>query len=246
MNFLVEKKQVNEVSKVIAIDGPSGSGKSTIAKMVAAELSLIYLDTGAMFRALGYILNQTDIDLTQPVLNEAESSKMKSILENLTFEYGVNNDILIRIDGEDLTQKIREHEVSGLASLVSKYGIVRDYLKIKQREIVIDQASVLEGRDIGTVVFPNAALKIFLTADAQVRALRRYEQLIEKDEKNRANYSVKQILNDIEQRDKQDKERAIAPLIRAHDAIEIDTSFLDITGVKSKIIDLFMAKKSSF
>lgn len=233
-------------SKVIAIDGPSGSGKSTIAKLVASELGLTYLDTGAMFRALGYVLNNTTIDYSKDGLDAIELSETQKILSNINFEYGVSEEVLIRIDGVDLTSKIREHQVSLLASQVSRFAVIRQFLKEKQREIAKQKPSVLEGRDIGTVIFPNAALKVFLTADSKVRAERRYEQLVEKDSANKDKFSVQQILEDIEERDRQDKERDIAPLTQADDAVAIDTSHMDIISVKNKIIELYNQRKELF
>jgi cytidylate kinase len=237
---------MSDKSKVIAIDGPSGSGKSTIAKLVAEQLGLTYLDTGAMFRALGYVLSKSDIDYSQEGIDSTEIYETQKILSELNFEYGVDDKILIRIDGEDLTEKIREHQVSALASQVSKFAVIRQYLKEKQREIAKLKPSVLEGRDIGTVIFPNAALKIFLTADPKVRAQRRYEQLIEKDPVNKDKFSVEQILADIEARDEQDKQREIAPLVKADDAVAIDTSALDIDSVKNKIIELYYERQEHF
>lgn len=237
---------MSDKSKVIAIDGPSGSGKSTIAKLVAEQLGLTYLDTGAMFRALGYVLSKSDIDYSQEGIDTTEIYETQKILSELNFEYGVDDKILIRIDGEDLTEKIREHQVSALASQVSKFAVIRQYLKEKQREIAKLKPSVLEGRDIGTVIFPNAALKIFLTADPKVRAQRRYEQLIEKDPVNKDKFSVEQILADIEARDEQDKQREIAPLVKADDAVAIDTSALDIDSVKNKIIELYNERQEHF
>lgn len=232
--------------KVIAIDGPSGSGKSTIAKIVSNKLKLTYLDTGAMFRAIGYSINKLNIDYSKMKLSDEEHNAVQTLLEELNFEYGVDENILIRVDGEDLTQKIREHEVSTLASLTSKFSQVRNYLKDKQRQIARQKASVLEGRDIGTVIFPNAAVKIFLTADPKVRAQRRYTQLIENDASNKSKYSVESIMKDIEQRDAQDANRKIAPLTKADDAISIDTSYLSIEEVANRIIEAYNNKKELF
>ena len=227
------------MSKVIAIDGPSGSGKSTIAKKVANLLNLTYLDTGAMFRALGYSIKKENILFS-------ETEKINAFLETVKFEYGVNEKILIRINDEDLTHKIREHEVSKLASEVSQVTVVRDYLKNAQRKIGQEKASILEGRDIGTVIFPDAHLKFFLTADPKIRAQRRYEQLVEKDAANAEKYSVEGILKDIEDRDTKDKERAVAPLVKAEDAFEIDTSHKTIEEIISIISEKYESKKELF
>jgi cytidylate kinase len=232
--------------KVIAIDGPSGSGKSTIAKIVSNKLSLTYLDTGAMFRAIGYFVSKLDIDFSKMELTNSEIKLVEELLESLDFEYGVNENILIRVNGEDLTEKIREHEVSKLASLTSKFPQVRNYLKTKQRDIATVKPSVLEGRDIGTVIFPNAAIKIFLTADPVVRAERRYSQLVQKNSLNKDKYSVEKIKEDIEDRDAQDANRTIAPLVKASDAIEIDTSNLSIEEVAEIIIEAYNNKKEFF
>lgn len=231
--------------KVIAIDGPSGSGKSTIAKLVARRLGLTYLDTGAMFRALGYCLRSLDLDLSKGLSSE-ESELVANYLSDLNFEYGVDDKILIRINNEDLTEKIREHEISKLASMVSKFEEVRNYLKKIQRKIASEKKSVLEGRDIGTIIFPNAAVKIYLTADARVRAERRYEQLIEQDNNNKDKFTLEEILEDIETRDKHDKNRDIAPLVKAEDAIEIDTSFLTVDEVAERIISEYNNRRNIF
>ena len=232
--------------KVIAIDGPSGSGKSTIAKMVSSANGLTYLDTGAMFRAVAYSLKDLDIDFTKQDLTSSESSEIQKYLKSLDFEYGISEEILIRLNGEDLTSIIREHSVSEMASHTSKFSLIRNYLKDKQRDIASQKASVLEGRDIGTVIFPSAAVKIFLTASADERAKRRYEQLAEKDIKNKDLYSAQGILEDIEKRDAQDMNREIAPLTCADDAIEIDTTKLTIEEVVSLITKEFNLKKELF
>lgn len=216
--------------KVIAIDGPSGSGKSTVAKIVATKLKLTYLDTGSMFRAIGYMLVNDNIDY------EKDDQLVKEYLNQLDFEYGLDENTLIKINGINLTEKIREHEVSKLASMVSKSNAVREYLKFIQRNIASKKPSVLEGRDIGSVIFPNAALKIYLTAESKVRAERRYKELCEKDSENQEKYSIKSIQKDIETRDYHDKNREIAPLVKADDAIEVNTSFISIEEVAERII----------
>lgn len=232
--------------KVIAIDGPSGSGKSTIAKIVAQKLNLTYLDTGAMFRSLAYVLDAMPIDFSKSELSSSETDQIQYFLNQMNFEYGVSADILIRVNGEDLTSKIREHQVSAMASKVSKFSIVRDFLALKQRQIASSRASILEGRDIGTVIFPKAALKIFLTASPEIRAQRRYDQLVEKDPVNKEKYDVKSIAQDIFERDQQDQKRAIAPLKKADDAIEIDTSAMGIEEVCEQIISEYHKKKNLF
>jgi cytidylate kinase len=227
------------MSKVIAIDGPSGSGKSTIAKLVSEKLSLVYLDTGAMFRGLGYSIKKSNINFEDHV-------EIDSFLKNVKFEYGVDKDILIRINDEDLTSIIRQHEVSKLASEVSQVPSIRTFLKEAQREIASSRPSILEGRDIGTVIFPKAVLKFFLTADPRVRAQRRLDQLIEKDITNKDKFSVESILEDIETRDKTDQARAVAPLLKAEDAIAIDTSNQTVEEIINFIMSKFKEKEELF
>ncbi len=227
----------NKKSKVIAIDGPSGSGKSTIAKIVAKKLNLTYMDTGAMFRAIAYYLFKNQIALDNPQIVEKE-------LEGIDFQYAQSSDVLVAINGEDLTDKIREHIVSTWASKASKLPSVRNYLKDIQRKIAATQPSILEGRDIGTVIFPDAALKFFLVADPAVRAQRRLTQLQQKDPS--INYSLEKILTDIEDRDAADAGREIAPLVKAEDAFEIDTTHLSIDEVVDKINDYYQQYKELF
>lgn len=213
-------------AKVVAIDGPSGSGKSTIAKLLAEKLNLTYLDTGAMYRGIAYILKKNEI----AVESEAQ---IESALENMTFEYGVDKETLIKINGDNLTETIREHHVSKLASQYSQVNSVRKYLKKIQRDIATTRYSILEGRDIGTVIFPDAALKIFLTASVDVRANRRFNELAD------SNLSLEKIKKDIEKRDFEDENREIAPLKKADDAIEIDTSNMSIDEIVKKITILY-------
>lgn len=222
--------------KVIAIDGPSGSGKSTIAKEVAKKYNLTYIDTGAMFRAIAFSLKDLGIDTTTTILNAFDEKRVKEKLDSLVFKYAPTPDVLIEINGEDLTTKIREHEVSRLASLYSRYGVVREYLKKIQREIAKEKPSLLDGRDIGTVIFPDAPLKFFITASSKVRAERRYKQLLSFDPKNKDLYSLEQIEKDIIVRDEEDMNRKEAPLKKADDAIYIETDNLNIEAVLN-IID---------
>src|SRR5690606_2131196 len=145
---LKPKETMTHTVKVIALDGPSGSGKSTIAKLAAKKLNLTYIDTGAMFRALAYFLKNAPVDVNQTELAENDSALIANLLEKMNFEYAPTEDILIRIDGEDLTTKIREHDISKLASLTSRYPVVRNYLKKIQREIALARPTLLDGRDI--------------------------------------------------------------------------------------------------
>lgn len=217
-------------SKVIAIDGPSGSGKSTIAKIVAKRLSLTYQDTGAMFRAIAFELDDKNI-------MPDEDDKIKTHLEGIDFKYDKDSHTLVEINNINLTEKIREHHVSQLASSYSKNNIVRNYLKDLQRKIAHAKPSILEGRDIGTVIFPNAQFKFFLTASDEVRAQRRLAQLQDKDP--HSNYNISDILQDIKNRDDEDSNREVAPLKKASDAMEIDTSAYSVEDVVEIICHKF-------
>lgn len=233
-------------AKVIAIDGPSGSGKSTIAKKLAQELGLTYLDTGAMFRAIACALESLTIDFSVDTLTPEQELQVAQKLEDLDFQYAPTDKILVAINGIDLTTKIREHEISLLTSHISKFPLVRNYLKNVQRKIAANRASILEGRDIGTVIFPNAAIKIFLTADNKARAQRRFDQLVEKDPAYAKTLSVEQIEKDLQVRDEQDSKRALAPLRKAEDALEVDTTSMTIEEVCQLIKEKYQSQKHLF
>ena len=230
--------------RVIAIDGPSGSGKSTITKLFADKIGFTYLDTGAMFRALAYKLNTLDIDFSRDTLTSTEELEVERFLDNLDFQYAPTENVLISVNGEDLTRKIREHHVSKLASQTSKFSVVREFLANLQRKIAKRSPCILEGRDIGTVIFPNAALKFYLTANSDVRAQRRLEQLQEKGKAD--GLTLKQMKEDIEKRDDQDTQREVAPLKKADDAFEIDTSNRTVKEVLNLMFNLFQDKESLF
>jgi len=220
---------VNEVN-VIAIDGPSGSGKSTIAKIIAEKLNLVYLDTGAMFRAIAYVLDEKKIAVT-------DDNKIKYFLETINFNYQKDENCLVEINGVNLTESIRQHFVSGLASKYSQVKSVREFLKHIQREIASTRPSILDGRDIGTIIFPDAILKIYLVADAEIRAKRRLSQLTEQN--SNETYDLKKILEDIIARDYADQNRAIAPLKKAEDAIEFDSTKLSVDELTHEIIKIY-------
>lgn len=224
--------------KVIAIDGPSGSGKSTLTVLLAAKLNFTYLDTGAMFRSIAVILEQNSFSIIQP--SDHELDRIDKFLNSLKFEYAPSPSVLIRINGEDYTNKIREHSVSKIASITSKLTPVRDFLKKIQRDIAKERPSILEGRDIGTVIFPNAALKIYLTASSDVRAQRRCDELKDRGE----DFDFDQIKKDIENRDHADMNRDIAPLKKADDAIEINSDNKTIEELRDHIVQL--VKESPF
>lgn len=197
------------VTLKIAIDGPGGAGKSTLAKNLAKTLGFAYVDTGAIYRTVGYAARQRGIS---PDDADAVSAMLKDICVEAKFENGRQD---MYLDGEFLGDRIREHEISHYASAVSAIGAVRDYLFEMQRSIADKNNVIMDGRDIGTVILPDAQLKIFLTATAQERAERRTAELIEKGQ----NADYAQILADIMERDERDSSRAIAPLKAADDAV---------------------------
>ena len=214
-------------SKVIAIDGPSGSGKSTIAQIVAKKIGHTYIDTGAMFRAIGLHLQSMGVP-------ETDLDGISKELSQFNFQYGVSDEELVNINGVNLTADIRQHFVSDIASRYSKVPLIRDYLREFQRQLAVSKSCVMEGRDIGTVIFPKAYLKIFLTATDRVRAQRRQTQLELKGEK----VDLETLIDDIKKRDERDSKRDLAPLLKADDAHEILTDDLEIDDVVSKIIVL--------
>ena len=218
---------------MLAIDGPSGSGKSSITQIISQKLGLTHIDTGAMFRALGYHFDSMGVSVDQVSKNH---------LKEVALNYIGEEEHLIDLNGVDLTHKIREHFVSKLASDYSKNHHIREYLKEYQRSLAQSKALVMEGRDIGTVIFPHAALKIFLTASPEERAKRRQHELSLKGEKT----SYEQILKDVIARDKQDQERDLAPLKKAEDAIELDTTQLSQNEVVNEVISLYNKRKHLF
>lgn len=212
----------------IAIDGPAGAGKSTIAKKVAKELGYIYVDTGALYRTVALFMIQNKININ----DESEVNKALDRIDiSMKYEDGIQN---IYLNRENVNSLIRTIEVSKIASKTSTYKKVREKLLFLQKDIAKKNKVVMDGRDIGTVILPNADLKIFLTASAKVRGERRYKEIIERDERA----DLQSIIEDIEKRDEQDKNRAISPLRKANDAIEIDSSYMTIDEVTKKIISL--------
>ena len=201
----------------VAIDGPSGAGKSSLAKRLAADLGFVYVDTGAMYRAIGLYAVRQGADLHDAA---AVAALLPQIRLDIRLEGGAQH---VYLNGEDVSTAIRAEQIGMAASAVSAHGPVRDFLLEKQRSLAAGQNVLMDGRDIGTVVLPNATVKIFLTASAEARARRRCKELQEKGQP--ADYAT--VLADIRQRDEQDTHRAIAPLRQAADAIRIDTSEID-------------------
>lgn len=226
--------------QVIALDGPSGSGKSTVAKMIADRLGLIYIDTGAMFRAAAYALQHMGIDFTKPILEPSEVQSIERFFHDHRFQFAPEPGVLIMLDNLNLTDVIRQHHVSKLASQISKHKVIRDFLAEWQRSVVRDRPAILDGRDIGTVIFPNAALKVYLTASPGERALRRVSEL--KDRGQEIDYQT--VLKDIEERDFADMNREIAPLKKAADGFELDSTGKSIPQIVEEIVGHWNERKA--
>lgn len=220
----VLRKDISEVYN-IAFDGPAGSGKSTVAKILAADYNILHLDTGAMYRACG-------LKALRMGINPADKDGVEQILPNLDLkiEYkdGAQHTIL---DGEDVSMAIRENAVSMAASSISAHRAVRVKMVEMQREIAKNMSCVLDGRDIGTAVLPDAKFKFFITADGKVRAMRRFKEL----EQRGQHVDFDELHAEIVARDKQDSEREFSPLMCADDAVCIDTSNMSIEDVVAKV-----------
>ena len=210
----------------IAIDGPAGAGKSTIARQLAKELGYYYVDTGAIYRTVAYFLDLLGI-------SPKDVDGVNRYIDELTIEivYDEEGKQHMIMNGMDVSGDIRTQDISQKASLVSAHKVVRDMLLDMQRQVAKEHNVIMDGRDIGTVVLPKANVKIFLTATPEIRAKRRYDELIAKGQKA----NLAQVLKEVEQRDYQDTHREIAPLKQAKDAVLVDTSDLDIDGVVAAI-----------
>lgn len=209
---------------IIAIDGPSGTGKSTTAKIVAKHLGITYLDTGAMYRAITFAALESNVAPT-------DNAGLLNLLKNTEINFGKDNKMFI--NGICREKEIRGTKVSGMVSPYSANAVVRSALTQKQREIAGKQSCILDGRDIGTVVFPNAKYKFFLITDIKVRAKRRYEECIARGE----TVTLSEIETNLAKRDAIDSSRENAPLKKAADAIEIDTTHISIQQQVQKILD---------
>lgn len=213
----------------IAIDGPSGAGKSTMAKSLAQELNFLYVDTGAIYRTVG-------LEVFRRGMNPSDGAAVAEILPQLEIQMGYGEDGLqhMYLGGEDVTTAIRQHEISDYASKVSAIPAVRAFLLEMQRKLARENDVIMDGRDIGTVVLPDADLKVFLTAKAEDRAHRRFLELQQRGQ----NPEYETILRDVIQRDKQDTEREIAPLRQAEDAVLVDTTGIDLAGSRELLRNL--------
>ena len=217
----------------IAIDGPSATGKSTLAKALAKELSFIYIDTGAMYRAVGLYNIRKNIDLN----NEDDVvNTLKDISIDIKY---IDKEQRIFLNGEDVSSQIREEKVGTAASIVSTYKKVREVLVELQRSLANVQNVIMDGRDIGTVVLPNASLKIFLTASSEERTKRRYLELKEKGK----DVSIEDVAKELEERDERDTKRANSPLTKAEDAILVDTTNMNIEKTIKHIKNLYEKRK---
>ena len=220
------KGEINMNNFAIALDGPSGSGKSTIAKKISNKLNILYLDTGAMYRATALKALKLGIDTFD------EKGVLTFINDiNLEIKY-IDGTQRTFLDGEDVSEKIREPHVSMAASNISSLKCVRLKMVDMQRKIAGDMSCVLDGRDIGSYVLPNAKYKFYITASVDVRADRRYKELTLKGH----SVDYEELKKEIEQRDFNDKNRDFAPLVQASDAILIDTSFMNIEQVVNKVL----------
>jgi len=219
---------------IVAIDGPAASGKSTTAKMVAKKLKMTYLDTGAMYRAVTLALLRSNTDLD-------DYDSVCQVVDELELDiYDQGSKTVVRLDGEDVSQAIRSMQVTENVSAVSAVKYVREAMVEIQRNIGKKTNCVVEGRDIGTVVFPDAEFKIFMVADVKMRAERRLKELHEMGE----NRSLQEVMTDLKRRDEKDSTRSHSPLQKADEAIEIDTSMLSIDQQVGKIINLVREKNN--
>ncbi len=216
---------------IITIDGPIATGKSTIAKTLAEEIGFIYFDTGAMFRSLTYAILKENVDY-----KDAET--IKNFLEKFDFDIIIDHgEKHYYINKEDVTKKLRTQKVTTLVSEISALGPVREKLMEIQREFAIGVNAVFEGRDMGSTVFPDAEYKIFLTGRPEVRARRRFEEMMEKYPEESQNLTFEKMLEEINRRDTFDSTRKISPLRQAEDAFVIDTSDITIEEVVFKILE---------
>ena len=225
------RKDITEIYN-IALDGPAGSGKSTVAKVLAKDYDILYLDTGAMYRACG--LKALRIGIS-PKDEKAVEEMLKTLNVKVEYSGGTQHTLL---DGEDVSLAIRENAVSMAASDISAHRAVRIRMVEMQREIASSMSCVLDGRDIGTAVLPNAKFKFYITADSVIRAKRRYDELLARGE----TVDFEELHQEIVRRDRQDSEREFSPLRCAEDAVVVDTSNLSIEEVVARIKSMIQKK----
>ena len=225
------RKDISEIYN-IALDGPAGSGKSTVAKILAKDYNILYLDTGAMYRACGLKALRLGID---PKDREAVEKMLPELNVKVEYFGGAQHTIL---DGEDVSSAIRENAVSMAASSISAHPAVRVKMVEMQREIAKSMSCVLDGRDIGSTVLPDAKFKFYITADSKIRAMRRFKELQERGE----SVEFEKLHAEIVARDKQDSEREFSPLVCADDAVVIDTSEMDVESVVAAVKSVIQSK----
>lgn len=217
----------------IAIDGPSSSGKSTLAKMIAKNLGFVYIDTGAMYRAMGYYFLKNNLDLNDV---EIVNNNVNNVDVELNYVDGV---LQVLLNGEDISGVIRKEEVGSAGSIISTYKLVRERLVSLQQKMASVCDVVMDGRDIGTVVLPDANVKIYLNADCHERAVRRHKELLEKG----IDKSLEEVETDLKERDYRDMNRENSPLRKADDAIEIDSTNMEIEEVVEMVLSIVKEKQ---
>ena len=216
----------------IALDGPSGSGKSVMAKAVAKKLGILYVDTGALYRAIGLYMFRNNVDIK-------DSNAVIENLKNVSVELSHSDDgQIVLLNGENVSSDIRLPEISMYASGVSAIPEVRAFLLDIQRDTAKKNNVIMDGRDIGTVIFPDAEVKIFLFAQDEIRAQRRYKELLEKGIQT----TFEEVLSDMQKRDENDRNRKVAPALPAEDAVMLDSSYLNIDETIAKIIEIIESK----
>ena len=226
--FITQAEKRIIMSYSVAIDGPAGAGKSTIAKLISKQMGYIYVDTGAMYRAMAVYFNQNNID-------PADEAAINAAVDNvkITIEYKDGEQQVI-LNGENVTSLLRTEATGNMASKTSKYKAVRSKLVDLQRELAAAENVVMDGRDIGTTVLPDADLKIYLTASSRTRAERRYKELVEKGQE----CNIDDIEKDIIDRDYRDMHREVSPLVQAEDAVLVESSDMTIEQVVEAITKL--------
>ncbi len=232
-DYIKPDKGLMRNQPIIAIDGPAGAGKSTVARLIAKELDYIFLDTGAMYRSVALLADRQKIAWDDPIATGKVAESMR-----IEFEHHDHHQTVI-VNGEDITVAIRTPHISHGASVVAQWPAVIEALTVKQREIAKNGGVVMDGRNTGTAVFPDAEVKIFLTASPEARAKRRLLDLAKRGE---LELDETKILEEIKQRDKRDTERTHAPLKKADDAVEILTDNLTIEETKERIVEMVRSK----
>lgn len=220
----------------IAIDGPGGAGKSTISKEIAKRLGIIYVDTGALYRTVGYYAREHGLSVEDAKVSERITPMLGDINIEIRYVDGTQHVIL---NGEDLGDKIRKPDISMYASACSSVGTVRAFLLEAQRKLARENSVIMDGRDIGTVILPDSDIKIFLTASDEARAMRRYKELLEKG----TDVKYEDVLSELLERDRADSSRSIAPLKPADDAHVFDNSEYDLEGSVQYILN-YVAEKT--